>query len=34
MEKWKAVSVSTDHDEAVDFRETAVGKQLSAMKGN
>jgi NAD(P)-dependent dehydrogenase (short-subunit alcohol dehydrogenase family) len=31
LEKWKAVSFSTDHDQAVNFLETEVGKSL--MKG-
>ncbi len=28
LEKWKAVSLSTDHDQAVNFLETEVGKSL------
>jgi Short-chain dehydrogenases of various substrate specificities len=32
MEKWIPVSISTDHDEAVNFMETEIGKTLFATK--
>lgn len=34
MEKWMHVSTSTDHDEAVNFLETEIGKTLFAGKNN
>ena len=34
QENWKAVSISTDHDEAINFLETKDGKKFAAMKGN
>lgn len=33
LEKWLPVSLSTDHDEAVNFLETEVGKAFASMKG-
>jgi NAD(P)-dependent dehydrogenase (short-subunit alcohol dehydrogenase family) len=33
-EKWLAVSMSTDHDDAVNFLETEQGRMLSKLKGN
>lgn len=32
LEQWEAVSISTNHDEAVNFLETAQGKSLSKLK--
>jgi NAD(P)-dependent dehydrogenase (short-subunit alcohol dehydrogenase family) len=34
LEKWKPVSISTDHDNAVNFLESENGKQLMKLKGN
>ena len=34
LEKWMPVSVSTDHDDAVNFLETEAGKALAGMNGN
>lgn len=33
MEKWLPVSLSTDHEEAVNFMDTEMGKTLSKIKG-
>jgi NAD(P)-dependent dehydrogenase (short-subunit alcohol dehydrogenase family) len=33
LEKWLPVSISTDHDDALNFFETEAGKQLSKLKG-
>jgi NAD(P)-dependent dehydrogenase (short-subunit alcohol dehydrogenase family) len=33
MEKWMAVSTSTDHDEAINFLETDQGKSMAGMSG-
>jgi NAD(P)-dependent dehydrogenase (short-subunit alcohol dehydrogenase family) len=33
-EKWHAVSISTDHDDAVNFLDTDEGRMLSKLKGN
>ncbi|HEY4149967.1 MAG TPA: SDR family oxidoreductase [Chitinophagaceae bacterium] len=34
MEKWMPVSISTDHDNAVNFLETKEGKMLASLKGH
>lgn len=34
FEKWMPVSISTDHDEAVNFLETEAGKKLTTMRSN
>lgn len=34
LEKWIAVSTSTDHDEATNFLETEAGKTMAEMKAN
>lgn len=34
FEKWMPVSVSTDHDDAVNFLETEAGKKLTSMRNN
>jgi NAD(P)-dependent dehydrogenase (short-subunit alcohol dehydrogenase family) len=34
MEKWMAVSLSTDHDDSANFLKTENGKKLITMKGN
>lgn len=34
MEKWLPVSLSTDHDEAVNFLDTEMGKKLTNAKNN
>jgi NAD(P)-dependent dehydrogenase (short-subunit alcohol dehydrogenase family) len=34
FEKWIPVSISTDHDEAVNFLETTEGQKLTKMRGN
>lgn len=34
FEKWKAVSLSTDHDDAVNFSDSEHGRKLSDMKTN
>jgi hypothetical protein len=33
LEKWMPVSISTDHDNAVNFLETKEGKTLASLKG-
>lgn len=34
FEKWMPVSLSTDHDEAVNFLETDAGKKLTSLRNN
>lgn len=34
LEKWMPVSISTDHDNAVNFLETEAGKKISSFKDN
>lgn len=34
LEKWLPVSLSTDHDDAVNFLETEAGRRLMQMRGN
>ncbi|GAB4017993.1 oxidoreductase [Spirosoma koreense] len=34
LEKWEPVSMSTDHDEAVNFLETEAGKAFVSLRGN